>query len=77
VLLEKGRLLQSPAFKVTVADTTGAGDVFHGAFIYGLLQKWALEDIARFANAAAALKCTQIGARRGIPTLEQVSNLLH
>jgi len=76
VFLEKGRLLRSPSFEVKVADTTGAGDVFHGAFIYGLLQKWDLEQIARFANAAAALKCTQIGARRGIPTIEQIHTIL-
>lgn len=75
LFLEKGRILASPAFKVTVADTTGAGDVFHGGFIYGLLQKWPLEQTARFANAAAALKCTQIGARRGIPSLEDVLQL--
>jgi len=76
VFVEEGRSFRSPGFKVKVADTTGAGDVFHGAFIYGLLQNWDLEVIARFANAAAALKCTTIGARRGIPTLEQVTALL-
>ena len=75
MFVDHGRILHSPGFKVTVEDTTGAGDVFHGAFIYGLLQGWGLEDIARFANAAAALKCTQIGARRGIPELSQVLDL--
>jgi len=67
-----GRLLQSPALKVRVADTTGAGDVFHGAFIFGLLQSWPLEQIARFANAAAGLKCAKFGARGGIPSLDEV-----
>jgi sugar/nucleoside kinase (ribokinase family) len=66
------RVLHVPGFKVNVADTTGAGDVFHGGFIYGLLQGWALEENVRFANAVAAMKCTQIGARRGIPRLEEV-----
>jgi sulfofructose kinase len=75
MFIDHGRILHSPGFKVAVADTTGAGDVFHGAFIYGLLQGWGLEDIARFANAAAALKCTQIGARRGIPGLDEVKQL--
>jgi sulfofructose kinase len=70
------RLLQVPGFKVPVADTTGAGDVFHGGFIYGILQGWSLEDVIRFANAVAAMKCTQIGARRGIPTLAQVQQFL-
>ena len=76
VFLERGRLIQAPGFKVPVVDTTGAGDVFHGAFIYGLLQGWSTEQTARFANAAAALKCTKFGARRGIPQLNEVLELL-
>src|SRR5438552_2091383 len=56
VFVDRGRLLTSSAFKVRTADTTGAGDVFHGAFIYGLLQNWALEEVIRFAHATAALK---------------------
>jgi sugar/nucleoside kinase (ribokinase family) len=70
------RLIQSPGFQVPVADTTGAGDVFHGGFIYGLLKAWSLEETVRFANAVAALKCMQIGARNGIPSLDQVQQLL-
>jgi sulfofructose kinase len=72
IFSENGRPLRAPGFAIDVADTTGAGDVFHGAFIYGMLQRWPLADIARFANAAAALKCTRIGARRGIPSLDEV-----
>ena len=74
--LNHGRVIQSPAFKVQVADTTCAGDVFHGAFIYGLLQNWELEDVIRFAHAVAALKCMHIGARRGIPTISEVREFL-
>jgi sugar/nucleoside kinase (ribokinase family) len=70
------RLIQSPGFKVPVADTTGAGDVFHGGFIYGLLQGWPLEETIRFANAVAAMKCTQIGARNGIPSLRETHEFL-
>ena len=70
------RLIQSPGFKVPVADTTGAGDVFHGGFIYGLLQGWPLEETIRFANAVAAMKCTQIGARSGIPGLREAQEFL-
>jgi sulfofructose kinase len=76
VFFAHGRLLQSDAFKVPVVDTTGAGDVFHGAFIYGLLQHWGLEDVIRFAHAVAAMKCMHIGARRGIPTLAAVRQFL-
>ena len=58
-----------PAFTVDVVDTTGAGDVFHGAFIYGLLKNWPLEKTAEFANAVAAMKCRKLGGRSGIPAL--------
>jgi sulfofructose kinase len=76
LFLQGERLIKSPAFRVPVADTTGAGDVFHGAFIYGLLQEWALDDVIRFSHAVAAMKCTKIGARRGIPTLSEVQEFL-
>jgi ribokinase len=62
----------SPGFKVKVIDTTGAGDVFHGAFTYGLLHDWPLEKIVRFANATAALKCTGLGGRTPLPSIDQV-----
>jgi sugar/nucleoside kinase (ribokinase family) len=50
----------------------GAGDVFHGAFIYGLTRGWALEDTVRFAHAVSAIQCTGIGARTSIPRLDEV-----
>ena len=65
-----------PAFKVEVVDTTGAGDVFHGAFCYGLVEGFSLEDNLRFASAVSAMKCTKIGGRAGIPTREQVDVFL-
>ncbi len=64
-----------PAFKVHAVDTTGAGDIFHGGFIYGLLQNWSLEEIMSFANAAAGLNCTHLGARAGIPPLSEILQL--
>jgi sulfofructose kinase len=76
IFVQGDHLMKSSAFRVPVADTTGAGDVFHGAFIYGLLQEWALEDIIRFSHAVAAMKCRHIGARRGIPTLSEVQEFL-
>ncbi|HLV02723.1 MAG TPA: PfkB family carbohydrate kinase [Acidobacteriota bacterium] len=63
-------------FEVDSVDTTGAGDVFHGAFLYSLFQDWNVEDCLRFANAAGALACTRYGARGGIPALEEVEQLL-
>jgi ribokinase len=70
------RTFHKPAFKVEVQDTTGAGDVFHGAFIFGLLKNWDMEKIIEFSNACAALKCTQLGGRAGIPTLFEVKRFL-
>jgi len=69
--LVNGEILYVKGFKIKAVDTTGAGDVFHAGFIYGLLQNWELVEILRFANAAAALKCRDIGGRRGIPGLEE------
>jgi sulfofructose kinase len=66
-----------PAYPVEVVDTTGAGDVFHGAFIYGLLNQWTLQQNLKFSAATAALKCTQLGGRSGIPTLEMVLNFIN
>jgi sulfofructose kinase len=65
------RIVHSKGFAVDVVDTTGAGDVFHAGFIYGLIKNWDLEEILRFANAVAALKCTRMGGRAA-PTLHEV-----
>ena len=59
-----------------IVDTTGAGDVFHGGYIYGLLRGWPPKKCAEFANAAAFLSCGAIGARVGIPPLRQVMSLI-
>jgi sulfofructose kinase len=67
---------RAPAYAVRCVDTTGAGDVFHAGFIFGMLQDWSLEDTLQFANAAAALKCTRVGGRPGIPTVEAAQSLV-
>jgi len=69
-------LFHTPAFKVEVLDTTGAGDVFHGGYIYGILQKWDITETVRFASGFAALKCRKLGGRAGIPKLEEVKALM-
>jgi sugar/nucleoside kinase (ribokinase family) len=74
--LVNGEFLSIEGFKVNTVDTTGAGDIFHAGFIYGLLQNWELVEILRFANAVAALKCQDLGGRKGIPTLEEVIKFL-
>ena len=66
----------SAAYRVPVTDTTGAGDIFHAGFIYGLLQNWPLPRQLDFACAAAALNCTAQGARGGIGTVEEIESLM-
>jgi len=66
----------NPAYRVPVTDTTGAGDIFHAGFIYGLLQNWPLHRQLDFACAAAALNCTCSGARGGIGTTETIEELM-
>ena len=70
-------VIYQPAYNVEVVDTTGAGDVFHGAFIFGLIQNWGLAENLRFAAATAAIKCTQLGGQVGIPNLNSVRELLN
>jgi sugar/nucleoside kinase (ribokinase family) len=65
-----------PAFKVDSIDTTAAGDVFHGAFAYGVLKELALVDTLRLAAAAAALSTTARGGRTSIPSLAGVEEFL-
>jgi sugar/nucleoside kinase (ribokinase family) len=76
IALLNGEFLHVEGFKVDTVDTTGAGDVFHGGFIYGLLQNWEVKKILRFSNAVAALKCRDLGGRKGIPTLEEVQRFI-
>ncbi len=65
-----------PALRVEARDTTGAGDVFHGAYIYGLLQGWSVPERIRWATVAAGLSCRSLGGRSGIPALEEVRQRL-
>jgi sulfofructose kinase len=71
-----GQFYYSPAFVVNCLDTTGAGDVFHGAFCYSVLQGMSISEALEFSNGMAALNCTAVGARGGIGTLADVKTLL-
>jgi sulfofructose kinase len=73
----EGRFVYSPAFVVNCVDTTGAGDVFHGAFCYAVLEGMAVREALDFANALAALNCTAIGARGGIRGREDALALMN
>jgi sugar/nucleoside kinase (ribokinase family) len=70
---EHGRL---PAYDVETIDTTGAGDSFHGAFAVGVAAGWEWPTIIEYASATAALCCTRMGARHGIPTAREVKAFL-
>ena len=74
--LVDGKYHYSPAFVVNCVDTTGAGDIFHGAFCYSLLQGMSIDDTLEFSNAMAALNCTALGARGGIGTVDKVKALI-
>jgi sulfofructose kinase len=65
-----------PAFGVDVTDTTGAGDAFHGAFALAIAEGRPTRDCARIAAAAAALKCTRLGSRAGLPTRTELDAFL-
>lgn len=70
--LEGSKLVEQEALDVFVADTSGAGDAFAGAFAHAHLHGWPLERAVPFANAAAGLVCRSIGARSALPTVDEV-----
>ena len=70
--LEGDTLHDMPAYRVDAIDTLGAGDVFHGAYALALAEGREVREAARFANAAAAIKCTRASGRRGIPLRAEV-----
>ncbi len=72
----EGKFIYSPGFVVDCVDTTGAGDVFHGAFCYSVLKGMSLRDSLEFSNAMAALNCTRLGARGGIATAAEARALM-
>lgn len=74
----EGQFVESPAFAVPggCRDTTGAGDAFHGGFIYGLLNGEDVETCLKLGNAVAALKCRSLGARAALPTADELSEFL-
>jgi sugar/nucleoside kinase (ribokinase family) len=69
-------VIESPAFDVDVRDTTGAGDVFHAAFIRGLIDGMGEAEILRAANAAAGMNCRALGAQGGLPSREELQAFL-
>jgi sugar/nucleoside kinase (ribokinase family) len=77
VLYNSDGRMEQPAFPVAAVDTTGAGDVFCGGFLYAILEDWSSAESLKFAAATAALKCTRIGNRAALPTKEDVLDLMN
>ena len=65
-----------PGFEVPVADTLGAGDLWHGAFALALAEGQSEREGVRFANAVAAIKCTVFGGRTGCPDRQATEEFL-
>jgi len=76
VLLDADRFHHQPAFEIEAVDTTGAGDVFRGALIAAMLRGDGVDDLLRYANAAAAISCTRLGALNGVPARSEVDALV-
>ena len=74
--MEDGAVRHVPAFPIRAVDTLGAGDTWHGALAVALAEHQPLDRAVRFANAAAALKCTEFGGRKGMPGRERVDAML-
>lgn len=76
-LLKNGMLQIVPAWLCNAVDTTGAGDVFHGAFTYGVHYSWHLDNIILFASLTAAISIEKKGVRESMPDLAVVHNSLN
>jgi sulfofructose kinase len=79
VIYCEGEFIESPGFAAPggCRDTTGAGDAFHGGFLYGLLSGEDMETSLKFGNAVAAMKCSALGARTALPTAPELTNFLN
>lgn len=64
-----------PSIKVKAVDSTGAGDIFHGAFVYGLTKNWELDKILKFSNITGALSVTKLGSRNSVYSLKEVEEV--
>ena len=73
---DASRFHYCPAYRVEVVDTTGAGDIFHGGFVFALREGWPLRRMLEFSCAAAGLNCTARGARGGIRPVAEIERLM-
>lgn len=73
----QGEVKVMPSLKVKAIDSTGAGDIFHGAFTYGIANQFDYEETIKMANVAGAISVTKIGGRNSVPTKEEMKELFH
>jgi sulfofructose kinase len=66
-----GTVYEFPSLPIRAVDTLNAGDVWHGAYVFGLVNNWGLSRSVRMANVAAAMKCEHFGGRLGAPRLSE------
>ena len=66
-----------PSIKVNAVDSTGAGDLFHGAFVYGIAKNMPYEEIIKLSNVTGALSVTKIGGRYSAPSIEEIKEVYH
>ncbi len=76
VTLWRANTIRKPAYRIRPIDTTGAGDVFHGGFAYGVINNYSIERAIEFASAVAAMKCRALGGRSAIPNLDEALDFL-
>ena len=76
VMYDGNEMWHYPAFEVNAVDSNGAGDVFHGAFAFGVQTGYDYKKCCIFASAVSALKCTGVGARESVPSFETVIKFL-
>ena len=76
ILYDGEQILRYPAFPVDAVDTNGSGDVFHGAFAFALTRGMDYGQCCVFSSAVSALKCTQVGARKGVPSYDETVEFL-
>ena len=78
LVLCENEFIETDGFRVPngCKDTTGAGDAFRVGFLYGLLTDASIETAAQMANAVAALKCRELGARTALPNKTELLNFL-
>jgi ribokinase len=76
IALIDGKIVKEGIYNVEVKDTTGCGDVYHGAFVFGLLKNWDTINIMKFATAVSSMKCMHYGGRPGIPNFRETLRFL-